>query len=62
MLLYVNFWEYYFKGEETDVIKIENIEFSMDMVDGNKIRLYHKISNPIREFKIVHCMDTLIIQ
>ena len=54
--------EYYFKGEETDVIKIQNIEFSMDLVDGNKIRLYHKISYPNREFKITHCMDTLVIE
>ena len=54
--------EYWFKGEETDVIKIENIECSMDIVNSNKIRLYHKIGSPNREFKIVHCMDTLVIQ
>ena len=54
--------EYYFKGEETDVIKIETMEFSMDVVESNKIRLYHKISEFGRGIKVEHCMDTLIIK
>lgn len=54
--------EYYFKGEETDMIKLENIECSMELVKGNKISLYHKIGNLSRGFKVVHCMDTLVIQ
>lgn len=54
--------EYYFKGEETDVIKLETVECSMDLVENNKIHLYHNISNPKRGFEVIHCMDTLVIK
>lgn len=54
--------EYYFKGEETDVIDLRNMECSMDLVKGNRIRLYHNSSNPKRGFEVIHCIDTLVIK
>jgi hypothetical protein len=53
--------EYYFMGEETDVVKIENIECSIEQNFSGGITLYHKISGD-RGFRVVHCADTLIIK
>lgn len=53
--------EYWFMGEETDVVKIENIECSIEQNFSGGITLYHKISSD-RGFRVVHCADTLIIQ
>lgn len=54
--------EYYFMGEETDVIQVKNMECSMDLVNNNKIHLYHNYSNSKNGFEVIHCADTLVIK
>ena len=52
----------YFKGDNTDVVELENCRCSIDLIDQNRVRLYHNYGNPNYGFQIIQCYDTLWIK
>ena len=54
--------EFYFKGETTDVIDLDNVRCSIDLVERNRIRLYHNFSNPKGGFEVIQCYSSLWIK